>query len=518
MQVIDARTFRFEGVTLDLGKGCLHDENGEIELRPKSFEVLRYLVGNAGRLVTKDELLQAVWPNVTVSAESLTRCISDIRAALQDGESRIVKTVPRRGYRFAAPITASDTTAINGVANGAAVLPTPDGPSIAILPFSNLSGDPEQDYFADGVVEEITIALSRFKWLFVISRNSSFAYKNKAVDIKQIGRELGVRYVLEGSVRRNADQVRISGQLIDAASGIHLWAERFEGDLGDIFSLQDEMTSNVISAIEPKMWKTEIEHAVRRPNDLKAYDLVLRAFPHFYSMTREGIATALQLFSRALEIDARYGLAANMACECHYLNTSLGWAADPKSEIEKAWRFSRLALDIDESDAEILATAGRMTAYLTGDREAAMAMADRAISLNANSAVAWMHRGWTCIYAEQPDEALRSLERAIRLSPLDPALYLMLTGTAFANISLHRFEAAVAASRRAIHQTDKFAPTFRCLAVALVHLGRQEEAIVAAKQLLNLEPGFRISEFLNRSHRYQPDHFINGLRKAGLPE
>jgi adenylate cyclase len=275
LQPVDDRTFRFEGITLDLGRGCLRHENGEIELRPKSFEVLRYLVGNAGRLVTKDELLRAVWPNVTVSDESLTRCISDVRSALQDGDSRIIKTVPRRGYRFTASVSASDATATSEVSNGVAPLATPEGPSIAVLPFQNMSGDPEQDYFADGVVEEITVALSRFKWLFVIARNSSFAYKNKAIDIKQISRELGVRYVLQGSVRKNAGQVRIAGQLIDAASGTYLWAERFEGDLRDIFSLQDEITLNVISAIEPKMFRTEIELAVRRrPNDLNALRLV----------------------------------------------------------------------------------------------------------------------------------------------------------------------------------------------------------------------------------------------------
>lgn len=212
MQHADARTFSFAGFRLDLQQGTLGNENGEIELRPKSFEVLRYLVGNAGRLVAKEELLRAVWPNVTASEESLTRCISDVRLALQDGESRIIKTVPRRGYRFTAPVTVSDTPAAR-VANAAAFLSNPKGPSIAVLPFANMSDDPEQDYFADGVVEEITIALSRFKWLFVISRNSSFTYKNKAVDIKQVGRELGVRYVLEGSVRKNAEQARITGQL-----------------------------------------------------------------------------------------------------------------------------------------------------------------------------------------------------------------------------------------------------------------------------------------------------------------
>src|SRR5262245_54862263 len=244
----DDRAFRFENVTLDLGHGSLRDANGVIELRSKSFEVLCYLVVNAGRLVTKEEVLQAIWPNVTVSDESLTRCISDIRHALQDHDSRFIKTIPRRGYRFEASVSVSGKLAATGPPNVAANLPNPEGPSIAVLPFENISADPEQDYFADGVVEEITIALPRFKWLFVISRNSSFVYKRKIIDVKQVGRELGVRYVLQGSVRKVGSHIRISGQLIEATTGSHLWANTFDGGLQDAFELQDDVTRSVVGA------------------------------------------------------------------------------------------------------------------------------------------------------------------------------------------------------------------------------------------------------------------------------
>jgi adenylate cyclase len=219
------------------------------------------------------------------------------------------------------------------------VLPLPDKPSIAVLPFENMSGDPEQEYFADGMVEEIITALSRFKALFVIARNSSFTYKGKAVDIK-VGRELGVRYVLEGSVRNAAGKVRITGQLIDAAIGVHLWADRFEGDLSDVFALQDRMTESVVSAIAPRVLQAEIELARRRrPDDLSAYDLYLRAALRFHSSTREGPAAALPLFYRALEIDPRYGAAASLAAECHNHIIVQGLAVDPKSEIEEAPGF-----------------------------------------------------------------------------------------------------------------------------------------------------------------------------------
>ena len=221
-----------------------------------------------------------------------------------------------------------------------------------------MSDDPDQDYFADGMVDEITTALSRFKSLFVIARNSSFAYKGKVVDIKQVGRELGVRYVLEGSVRKAAGKVRIIGQLIDAATGMHLWADRFEGDLSDIFALQDRMTESVVSAIQPKLLQTEIDLAVRRPNNLSAYDLCLRAIPHLYSWTRGGSAEALRLASRALEIDPRYGFAATLAGDCHFRNVRQGWAADPKSEIAEGLRLLRLALSIDGNDHVALSMLG----------------------------------------------------------------------------------------------------------------------------------------------------------------
>jgi adenylate cyclase len=315
-------------------------------------------------------------------------------------------------------------------------LALPDWPSIAVLPFENMSGDPDQDYFADGMVDEITTALSRFNFLFVIARNSSFTYKGKAVDIKQVGRELGVRYVLEGSVRKAAGKVRIIGQLIDATTGIHLWADRFEGDLSDIFALQDRMTERVVSAIAPKMFQIEVDLAARRPNDLSAYDLCLRAALRCNSWTQDGTAEALRLASRALEIDPRYGFAATLAGGCHLMNVGWGWAADPKSELAEGFRLLRLALSIDGSDSEALSLLGRSTALFFGDFDTAREMADRAVSLNPNAAHAWAHRGWTYLLAGQPEEAIRSFERAIRLSPFDPSLDSTLTGIGFAFINL----------------------------------------------------------------------------------
>ncbi len=396
-------------------------------------------------------------------------------------------------------------------------LALPDRPSIAVLPFQNMSGDREQEYFADGIVDEITTALSRFNSLFVIARNSSFVYKGKAIDIKQVGRDLGVRYVLEGSVRKAAGKVRITGQLIDALSGIHLWAGRFEGDLSDIFALQDEVTVDVVSAIQPKVLQTEIELAARRrPNNLSAYDLCLRARSHLYSLKRDGVAEAIQLCSRAQELDHRYSFVALLAAHSHMLNVSQGWAVDPKSELSESMRLVRLALSIDGSDPEALAGLGRMTAYLAGDFDAATEMVDRAVVLNPNSWIAWEQRGETFNATGNFEEAIGSFERAIRLSPLDPFLFATYTGMGLALIGLYRFDEAIAAAKKALRKSPLYSGAYRCLASALAHLSREVEARKAAAGLLELEPNFHISEWTDG--RWRSQAYVDGLRKAGLPE
>lgn len=471
--------------------------------------------------------------NIAARLEGLAEpggiCISDdahrqirgkVDLALEDMGPQTLKNIaePMRAWRCRIDADSSLVPPTKPSAETSQTLVLPDKPSIAVLPFQNMSGDPEQEYFADGMVEEITTALSRFKALFVIARNSSFAYKGRAVDIKQVGRELGVRYVLEGSVRKAAGKIRITGQLIDAAIGSHLWADRFEGDLSDIFALQDQMTERVVSAIAPRLLQAEIELATRRrPDNLSAYDLYLRAAPRLYSGTREGSAEALQLLYRALEIDSRYGAAASFAASCHLHNISHGWAIDPKSTIEEAARLSRLALSVDENDPEALAIAGRVTAF-SGDIDAAIELVDRAVALNPNSANAWHRRGLTYRHIGQPDEALRSIERAIRLSPVDPWIFLMFTGMGIACIDLRRFDEAVEFARKALRRNHVSSMVYRCLAVALAHLGREAEAKEAVARMLELEPGFRIAEWVARTSSSKLQIFIEGLRKAGLPE
>ena len=397
--------------------------------------------------------------------------------------------------------------------------PLPDRPSIAVLPFENMSGDPEQEYFADGIVEEITTALSRFKWLFVIARNSSFTFKNKAVDIKEVGRKLGVRYVLEGSVRKASGKVRIAGQLIDAVTGAHIWADRFERDLTDIFALQDDVTVAVVSAIQPKLLQTEIAMAAwRRPENLTAYDFYLRAMQQSYLTTREGVAEAIRLAHRALELDPQFGSVAALAGLCRMQNVILGYAVDPQFDRKEAARLLRLALSIDDSDPDTLALAAEISAFMVGDSESEIEMADRAVALNPNSFRAWQSRGWVYRNAGLPEEALRSFERAIHVSPVDPELYRLFVGIGQAFIELGRFDEAIVAGKKAQRQNPSFPVTYRCLASALAHLGRNAEAREVAARALEFDPAYTISAAIARGGMTNLKLLIEGLRKAGLPE
>jgi len=488
---------------------------------------------HVGDIITEDSDIFGDCVNIAARLEGIARpgaiCISDdawrqirgkIDLASDDLGPQTLKNIaePMRVWQVG-PGDGSPAAQPGPPGDPAPALALPDKPSIAVLPFQNMSGDPEQEYFADGMVEDIITALSRFKFLFVIARNSSFTYKGRAVDIKQVGRELGVRYVLEGSVRKAAGRVRITGQLIEATNGSHLWADRFDGELSDIFALQDEVTLNVVSAIQPKMLQTEIELAARRrPGNLSAHDLFLRALPHFYEMKKEGMVQALQLLTRVLELDPRYGAAASLAAGCHMANIGQGWSSDPASELAAGAKLIGLALSIDANDSDALSIAGRATAYFSGDFDNAKDMVDRAVALNPNSSLAWEQRGWAYEYAGQHEEAIQSFERAIRLSPLDPLLYSTLTGMSLALVCLGRFEDAVTTARKALHKNPNFSSACRSLVSALAHLGREEEAKDAAARLLEVDPKFRISEWVNRGRAWRSPLYIEGIRKAGLPE
>ena len=510
---------RFGRFRLDLRRPELRRDGQPVRLHRHALGILCALAEAKGEIVSKDALMARLWPGRIVEEGNLHVHVSALRKSLDEhGEGHgFVVTVPGRGYRLADPTALRPARLAEGALPSQ--LPLPDKPSIAVLPFENMSGDPEQEYFADGMVEEIITALSRFKWLFVIARNSSFTFKGKAVDIKEVGRRLGVRYVLEGSVRKASGKVRITGQLIDAVSGTHIWADRFERDLTDVFALQDEVTVAVVSAIQPKLLQTEIAMAARRrPENLTAYDYYLRAMPQFYLTTREGMAEAIRLAHRALELDPRFGLVAALAGRCHLRNVLWGYANDPEFERKEALRLVGLALSADDGDPETLATACTVSAYTVGDSESEIEMADRAVALNPNSFNAWHYRGWVYKIAALPEEAIRSFERAIRMSPVDPMLHQTLSGMGYAFIELGRFDEAIVAGKRALRQNPSFSVAFRCLASAFALLGRDAEAREAAAHLLEVDPAFTISAWIARGGQSNAKLLIEGLRKAGLPE
>jgi adenylate cyclase len=320
-------------------------------------------------------------------------------------------------------------------------------------------------------------------------------------------------------VRKASGKVRISGQLIDAVTGAHIWADRFERDLTDVFALQDEVTVAVVSAIEPKLLQKEISMAVRRrPENLTAYDCYLRALSQEHLTTREAVGEAIRLARQALELDPRFGLVAALAGFCHLLNVTEDYAIDPQLERKEAVRLFRLALSLDDGDPEILAWAAVTSAYMVGDSETETEMADRAVALNPNSFLAWLNRGYVYRIAGLPDEAVLSLKRAVRMSPVDPVLNRALAGMGMALIELRRFDEAIVAAKRALHQNSSFAATYRCLVSAFAHLGRDAEAREAAARLLEVDPKFTISSWIARGGQSNAKLLIEGLRKAGLPE
>ena len=360
--------------------------------------------------------------------------------------------------------------------SAAPVLALPDKPSIAVLPFANMSGDPEQEYFVDGMVEEIITALSRIRWLFVIARNSSFTYKGQAVDVKRVGRELGVRYVLEGSVRKGGNRVRITAQLIDALTDAHLWADRFDGSLEDVFKLQDEVASSVAGVIEPALQAAEIRRSAERPtSDLTAYDLYLRALPLYESGEKNQTIEALELLGRAFERDPRYSLALALAAQCHaHLHVS-GWTDDPKLHRRRAVDLAQRALRGAGDDPNTLGRAAHALGYSGGDLGAATALIDRCLELNPSYASGWINSGWLRLWAGQPDLAIEHLETGLRLNPRDRQ-HGAVMGIGVGHFFARRLENAAAMLLRSLQERPNWVPTYRFLASCYAHMGRLDEA------------------------------------------
>jgi TolB-like protein len=521
--------FVFADYVLDLDRRELTRGSAAIATGPRVFDLLVYLVRNRDRVVTKDEVLDAVWSGRIVSESTLTSHINAVRKAIGDSgqEQRLIRTIARKGFRFVGEVETREPDSVivrdteqTGSHEGQ-VLPLPDKPSVAVLPFQNLSGDPEQEYFADGVVEDIILALSRMRWLFVIARNSSFTYKGRAVDVRQVGRELGVRYVLEGSVRKVATRVRITGQLIDATNGVHLWAERFEGTLDDIFELQDTVAAGVVGAIAPQLELAEIERASRKPTEsLHAYDYYLRGLTKFHLASRAGLDEALPLFYKAIELDAEFASAYGMAAWCYYWRKMNRWLNDREADGNEAARLCRHAVTLGKNDAVALTRGGHAWPHFGGDLESCVTYVDRAMVLNPNLSTIWYLGGYQRISLGRHDSAIEYFTRAMRLSPLDPEIFQMQTGIAMGHLYSGRFDAAVACLEMAWREVPNVLRVAAFMAASHALAGREKEARQAMHHVRRLDPTLRISK-LDDWLLVQPKDFAvaeEGLRRAGLPE
>jgi adenylate cyclase len=405
----------------------------------------------------------------------------------------------------------------------APTLALPDKPSIAVLPFQNMSGDPEQEYFTDGMVEEIITALSRMRWLFVIARNSSFTYKGRMVDVKQVGRELGVRYVLEGSVRKAANRLRITGQLIDASTGAHLWADRFDGGIEDVFDLQDDVTSCVIGAIAPKLEQAEIERAKRKPTEsLDAYDYYLRGMASVYGSTKESLGEALRLFYKAIELDPDFASAYGLAAWCYFWRLVNGWMTDPVQETAEASRLAGRAAELGKDDAVALSFSGLALGFIVGDLEAGVELIDRALALNPNLVAAWTASGCLRSRLGAQDEAIEHVARAMRLSPLDPLMFFMQNAVALAHFLAGRYDEAWPLAEKASRGPPFFFSAIRLAAASNAFAGRLGEARKCVARALHLDPDLRISSLKDRVGPFRrPEDlakYVEALRKAGLQE
>ena len=494
-----------DNVVADLKGETLHRNGDAIALRPQTFAVLRHLVENANRLVSKAELLEAVWGAAAVTDDSLVQCIHEIRRALGDERHAVLATVSRRGYRLS--LERDDESPLSG-------------PSIAVLPFANMSGDEPHDYFADGLVQDIITNLSKIPGLFVIARNSSFGFRGKETDVRTIAAELGVRYLLQGSVRQSAGRLRINAQLVDGASAAHVWADRFEGAATDVFDLQDRLTEQIVGCIEPSVRRAEIERARRkRTESLDAYDLYLRALPHAHTNTPVETDKALQLLERSIELQPDYVAAHGYAAWC-YEQRYLRDGFDPADKAA-ALRHADIALGINSDDPQAMSIGAFVRANLTRDYDAAVEVLDRALALNHNSALAFGFSALVSAHSERHQRSVEHAHKALRLSPLDdPLNYHPYCALALTHLFAGAFTDAARYAALTIRANPAFSVAHAYLVASHVGLGDLETARSAARRLLEVAPDFSVGGFV-RMNLFRPslmDALAAALRMARLPE
>ena len=519
--------FVFDNQRLDIDRRELRRGREPIPVEPQVFDLLVYLVQNHDRVVSKDDLFASVWSGRIVSESTLTSRINAARKAVGDSgkEQRLIRTIPRRGFRF---VGAVDTQPDDGQSTHGtepapeeiprAALPLPDRPSIAVLPFTNMSDDPEQEYFSDGISEDIITALSKLRWFFVIARNSSFIYKGKAVHMKQVADELGVGYVVEGSVRKSGDRVRITVQLNDVTTGSHIWAEHYDRKLTDVFAVQDEITEAIVAAIEPQIYAAENFRARRKPpNSMDAWDLVMRALSHYWRVTRQDNVVAQALLEKAIAIDPNYGQALGVLATSHSFCAHMGWA-DMATTIPIAERAALAAILADSEDPWAHhALAGVHLARRRFDDS--LSEYELALRLNPNFSLAQGYYGLALSYCGRWEQGNAAARRALRLSPRDPLSALYFGICAYAQFVGHNYDEAMRLSREAIRQRGDFVGAHRVLTAAAGMAGQAEVAKLALQDLRRAQPNISLAWIASQMpwrDSVDSDHYLQGLRSAGL--
>jgi TolB-like protein len=522
--------FVFAGHTLDTDRRELCRGSEAIAVEPQVFDLLTYLLENRDHVVSKDDLIASVWGGRIVSDSTLTSRVNAARKAVGDSgdAQRLIRTIARKGLRFVGTVhphspgeeTADAASAASREFHEAprSALSLPDRPAIAVLPFTNMSGDPEQEYFSDGISEDIITALSKLRWFFVIARNSSFIYKGKPVHMKQIAAELGVGYVVEGSVRKSGDLVRITAQVNDVASGGHIWAERYDRGLADVFAVQDEITESIVAAIEPRLYAAENFRAQRKPPDsLDAWDLVMRALSHFWRVTRQDNVVAQALLEKATAIDPNYGQALGVLAASHSFSAHMGWA-DMATVMPIAERAALAAIRVDSEDA--WAHNALATACLFARRfDDALAEFELALRLNPNFSMAQGYYGLTLCYCGRWQEGLVAANRALRLSPRDPFSGVYYGIAAYAQFIGRNYEEAMRLARQGLRQRADFVGAHRVLTASAAMAGAAEVAAAALQELRRAQPNISLAWIAKQmpiKQESEREHYIEAFRRAGL--
>ncbi|MFT4118617.1 winged helix-turn-helix domain-containing protein [Bradyrhizobium sp.] len=513
--------FHFENNVLDGSLRELTCNGVAVPLQPQVFDLLLYLVAERTRVVSKDDLISRIWSDRIISDSALNSRINAARKALGDdgATQRLIKTIPRKGFRFVGEVREKSEAALAPAGPGQVpARPAPDRPAIAVLAFENMSGDPAQDYFGDGMTEDILTALSKQRWFMVIARNSSFTYKGRAVHIRQIAEELGVRYVVEGSVRKADNRVRITAQLNDATTGSHLWAERYDRELVDVFAVQDEITNAIVAAIEPQIHAAESFRAHRKPpSSLDAWDLVMRALSHVWRVTRDDHVAARTLLERAIEIDPEYGQAQSVLAASLMFGVHLGWA-DLAATAPVAEAAALAAMRCDHEDGWAHAALGSVF-FSTRRLAEALSEFEQALALNPNFSLAQSYYALALSYAGRSRDSFEAAQKAIRLSPRDPSLAVYYGIAGYARFTERHYDEAIALAREAIRHRGDLTGAYRVLAVSAGMTGDRALAGMALRELRRTQPGISlhwIATQLPWASEADREHYLEGFRRAGL--